>query len=106
MFLPSRERGKANFLMRTFSSFIVCALILTIVVAGDLRSHAQMPEPATRGVIRLKVRYKTGDATKELPRKRFFLIKGSLAENRALIDAMTAHEPMSRGCYYRRPSAS
>ena len=68
-------------------------------------AHTQTPT-TPRGVIRLKVKYKSGDATKELPRKRFFLIKGSLAENRALIDAMTAHEPMSRECYYRRLSAS
>ena len=43
----------------------------------------QTPETA-RGVIRLKVKYKSGDTTKELPRKRFFLIHGSLDENRAL----------------------
>src|SRR6266852_8706608 len=69
-------------------------------------AHTQTPSPATRGVIRLKVKYKSGDVTKELPRKRFFLIKGSLAENRALIDAMTTHEPMSRECYYRTLGAS
>jgi len=92
--------------LQTFSPFIFGVLIAVIIFAGGLLSHAQSPAPATRGVIRLKVKYKSGDATKELPRKRFFLIKGSLAENRALIDAMTAHEPMSRGCYYRRLSAS
>jgi len=38
-----------------------------------------------RGVIRLKVKYKSGDATKELARKRFFLIKGSLGSKMAVI---------------------
>ncbi len=92
--------------MRTFSPFIVCALILTIVVAGDLRSHAQMPEQATRGVIRLKVRYKSGDAARDLPRKRFFLIKGSLEENKGVIENLKQTDLLSRECYYRSKGAS
>ena len=92
--------------MRTFSPFIVCALILTIVVAGDLRSHAQLPEPATRGVIRLKVKYKDGDAPKDLARKRFFLIKGSLEENKGVIEKMKQTDLLSRECYYRSKGAS
>lgn len=68
-------------------------------------AHTQTPQ-ATRGVIRLKVKYKTGDATKELPRKRFFLIKGSLADNKTLIDSMTASQSISRECYYRSKGAS
>src|SRR5258708_17915978 len=91
---------------RTFSPFIVGALIVTILLVGDLLSHAQTPEPAPRGVIRLKVRYKTGDAPKDLPRKRFFLIKGSLDENRALIEKMKQTDLLSRECYYRKLGAS
>src|SRR5882762_7552179 len=68
-------------------------------------AHTQTP-PAARGVIRLKVKYKTGDATKELPRKRFFLIKGSLEENKGLIEKMKQTDPLSRECYYRRLGAS
>ena len=62
--------------------------------------------PATRGVIRLKVKYKTGDVTKELPRKRFFLIKGSLADNKSLIEKLKQLDVMSRECYYRSHGAS
>src|SRR5205814_1325993 len=58
------------------------------------------------GVIRLKVRYKSGDLTKELERKRFFLIKGSRENNRSLIDTIRKTEIMSRDCYYRDKSAS
>lgn len=64
-------------------------------------AHTQTP-PATRGVIRLKVKYKS----KELARKRFFLIKGSLAENKSLVEAMTNSQPASRECFYRSKSAS
>ena len=68
-------------------------------------AHTQTPQ-ANRGVIRLKVKYKTGEVTKELPRKRFFLIKGSLAENKNLIDQLKAMPPISRECYYRSRGAS
>jgi hypothetical protein len=67
--------------------------------------HTQTPQTVS-GVIRLKVRYKSGDLTKELPRKRFFLIKGSLQDNRSLIDAIRKTETMSRDCYYRAQGAS
>jgi hypothetical protein len=66
---------------------------------------AQTP-PAPRGVIRLKVKYKSGDVPKDLPRKRFFLIKGSLEENKGLIEKMKQADLLSRECYYRRLGAS
>jgi hypothetical protein len=64
----------------------------------------QTPQ-ATRGVIRIKVRYKSADVTKELPRKRFFLIKGSLEENRSLIEKIKQVELPSRECFYRSKGA-
>jgi hypothetical protein len=66
---------------------------------------AQAPQ-ANRGVIRLKVRYKSPEGTKDLPRKRFFLIKGSLDENKSLIEKAKQTEVMSRDCYYRAKGAS
>ena len=68
-------------------------------------AHTQTP-PAPRGVIRLKVRYKTGDVPKDLSRKRFFLIKGSLEENKGLIEKMKQTDLLSRECYYRSLGAS
>jgi len=66
---------------------------------------AQAPLP--RGVIRLKVKYKTGDVPpKDLPRKRFFLIKGSLEENKGLIEKMKQTDLSSRECYFRKLGAS
>ena len=61
---------------------------------------------ANRGVIRLKVRYKSEQVMKDLPRKRFFLIKGSLDENKSLIEKVKQTEVMSRDCYYRAKGAS
>lgn len=91
--------------LQLFSPFIFGAVIAVIVFAGDLLSHAQSPEPA-RGVIRLKVKYKASDVSKDLPRKRFFLIKGGLEENKALIEKMKQTDLVSRDCYYRSLGAS
>jgi hypothetical protein len=68
-------------------------------------AHTQTPPP-TRGVLRLKVKYKSGETTKELPRKRFFLIKGSLEENKSLIEKIKQTAALSRDCYYRHRGAS
>ncbi len=41
-----------------------------------------------------------------MPRKRFFLIKGSLDENRSLIEKIKLTDVTSRDCFYRRLGAS
>src|SRR5260370_21789120 len=76
-----------------------------LILAVALIAHTQAPQ-ATRGVIRLKVKIKSGDLTKELPRKRFFLIKGTPQDNQSLIDRVKQTKLMSRECYYRRKGAS
>jgi len=68
-------------------------------------AHTQTAPPS-HGVVRLKVKYKSGDATRELPRKRFFLIKGSVDENRELIERIKQTSVPSRQCYYRNRGAS
>ena len=68
-------------------------------------AHTQTPQ-ATRGVVRLKVKFKSGEVTKELPRKRFFLIKGTLEDNKSLIDKIKQTDVMSRECYYRSKRGS
>jgi len=67
-------------------------------------------EPATRqtGVLRLRVRVKANDASplRGLARKRFFLIPGTLEQNRALIDAVERQSLLTRDCYYKKLGAS
>lgn len=75
------------------------------VLAVTFVAHTQTPQTA-RGVIRLKVKYKSAEGTKELPRKRFFLIKGSLDQNSSLIQQIKQTEITSRECYYRSHGAS
>src|SRR5256885_8612122 len=80
---------------------IVCCLALCLSYAAQ----TQTPQTA-RGVIRLKVRYKSAASTKDLPRKRFFLIKGSLDQNQSLIQQIKQTDAVSRECFYRNHAAS
>lgn len=84
---------------------LVIAAFACCLIAPCFVVHPQTPQ-ANRGVIRLKVKFKSGDVTKELARKRFFLIKGSLEENKSLIEKIKQTEVTSRECYYRSKGAS
>jgi len=88
--------------LRTLKILIVAILL---ALPFSFVAHTQTPQ-AARGVIRLKVKYKTGDVTKELPRKRFFLISGTLDQNKSLVQQLKQTEIMSRECYYRSKGAS
>lgn len=57
-------------------------------------------------VLRLRVRVRVGDSTKGLSRKRFFLIKGSLEQNKTVVEAIERRPLISRDCYYRTAGAS
>jgi hypothetical protein len=87
----------------TIAAFLFSFLLFPFAFSSFI-AHTQ-PPPA-HGVVRLKVKYKSGTATKELPRKRFFLIKGSLNENQGLIDRIMQTALPSRQCYYRSHKAS
>ena len=82
-------------------------LILVACLLGFV-SLAQTP-PATqdaRAVLRLRVRVKVGDSTKGLSRKRFFLTKGSLGQNKSMVESIERRPVVSRDCYYRSAGAS
>jgi hypothetical protein len=65
------------------------------------------PTPEGAGaVLRLRVRVKVGEAPKGLSRKRFFLIKGSLEQNKSVLDELQRRPFISRDCYYRGAGAS
>src|SRR5688572_33432385 len=60
------------------------------------------------GVLRIRVRVKADDSAplRGLARKRFFLIPGTLEQNRALIDAIASQPLVTRDCFYRKLGAS
>lgn len=81
--------------------FLALLLMVTVVVA-------QEPSARQTGVLRLRVRVKANDAAplRGLARKRFFLIPGTLEQNRALIEAVERQTLTSRDCYYKKLGAS
>lgn len=81
------------------------AMVLLLAVICAAQTPTSTPAQPS-GVIRLRVRVKVGDKTVGLSRKRFFLIKGTLAQNKPLIDAIEQRTATSRDCYYRRLGAS
>lgn len=80
---------------------VVVLLLLVFPVTSGL---TQTPT----GVLRIRVRVKADDASplRGLARKRFFLIPGTLEQNRALVAAIEGQPAVSRDCYYRKLSAS
>jgi hypothetical protein len=89
-------------LLTLATAFVACLLLSIACIAQT----ATAPSADARGVIRLRVRVKIGEATKGLSRKRFFLIRGSLEQNKGLIAAIEQRPVTSRDCYYRSIGAS
>ena len=84
---------------------IVVALLVALPLATG-RSQNQDTQP--KGVLRLRVRVKQTDTAplRGLARKRFFLIHGSLEQNRALAEAIDRQPLVTRDCYYSKNGAS
>lgn len=96
-----------RFRLRFKSLFSFCLLTFAFLLfTFSFAFTANTQTQATRGIVRLKVRFKSGDVTKDLPRKRFFLIKGSREDNKVLTERIKQTEVMSRECYYRSKGAS
>lgn len=76
-------------------------LLLLLTAASGL---TQTPP----GVLRIRVRVKADNTAplRGLPRKRFFLVPGTLEQNRALLDAIERQPLVTRDCYYRKLGAS
>ena len=89
---------------KSFSCFGVACVLLVAVLCVAQTPNAT-PTQGT-GVIRLRVRVKVGDSIRGLSRKRFFLIKGTLEQNKSLIETIEQRAATSRDCYYRRLGAS
>jgi hypothetical protein len=85
------------------SRAIKMVLLLLLVVPGT-SGLTQTPT----GVLRLRVRVKADDASplRGLARKRFFLIRGTLEQNRPLLVAVERQPLVTRDCYYRKLGAS
>src|SRR6185295_1288321 len=83
--------------------FFALLLMVTVVLA-----QSQQPVARQTGVLRLRVRVKVDDTAplRGLARKRFFLIPGTIEQNRGLIDTIERQALLSRDCYYKKIGAS
>ena len=83
--------------------FFALLSLVTVVLA-----QSQQPVAKQTGVLRLRVRVKADDSAplRGLARKRFFLIPGTIEQNRALIDMIERQALVSRDCYYQKIGAS
>jgi hypothetical protein len=82
-------------------AFFAVLLMVTVVLA-------QQPTAQQTGVLRLRVRVKADDTAplRGLARKRFFLIPGTLEQNRALVTTIEQQPLTTRDCYYKQHNAS
>ena len=79
------------------------ALLLIILLApvGTIRFSAQ-----SLGSLEVTGRIKIGTKTEKIKRKRFYLFRGGLETNKALIDRLRAANVTSRDCFYCQMKAS
>lgn len=82
---------------------VIALVIIVITGVGQVQNTAPVE---ARGVVRLRARVKSGETTKGLSRKRFFLIRGTVEQNKALIQATEQASVVTRDCYYRSLGAS
>lgn len=82
------------------------ALLASLAFAVALFPASGSTQESKTGVLRLRVRVKVGESTKGFARKRFFLLPGSLEQNRSLVEAIEKRPVLTRDCYYTRLGAS
>ena len=78
---------------------VVAFVLLFITTTGS-------SQESKTGVLRLRARVKVGEATKGLARKRFFLIPGTIEQNRSLYESLQTKPVVTRDCYYSRAGAT
>jgi hypothetical protein len=104
--LDTSTRSRQWLALARQSILVFLFLVLAVWCVGQT---GNAPAENPRGVLRLRVKVKTSEAAKGLSglsRKRFFLIKGSLEQNKTLIEAMDQQPLTTRDCYYTRAGAS
>ncbi|HEV7699420.1 MAG TPA: hypothetical protein VGO43_04260 [Pyrinomonadaceae bacterium] len=80
---------------------LVLVLLLAALVGGETAA-AQ----GSKGSLEVSGRVSAGGQQLKLKRKRFYLFRGGLDANRALIDRIKAATPTTRDCFYCRQKAS
>ena len=110
LFASVAMRLRTHLLPRGGTACIQVSRLVLLVIALTFltqlgHSVAQSQTPPT-GVLRLRVKVKIGESTKGLARKRFYLLKGTLEQNKVVIDAAEQSPYVSRDCFYSKLGAS
>jgi hypothetical protein len=79
-------------------------LIVLLLVFGFCPINAQEPLPL--GSLEVSGRVKINGKLEKLQRKRFYLLRGGLDENKNLVEKLGAAETLSRDCFYSQMQAS
>ena len=92
--------------IRCKRNLVTVVAVLILMPAALVSSQGPASTANPTGVLRLRVRVKIDDATRGLSRKRFYLLKGSLDQNKALFSEAERQPVVSRDCYYTKIGAS
>ena len=92
--------------MPNFAKRISRVLIIVLAFVLLILTTTGSTQESKTGVLRLRVRVKIGESTKGLARKRFFLLPGTLEQNKSLVDAIEKRPVVTRDCFYTRLGAS
>lgn len=76
------------------------------VSAAILATFGAAQTPPPTGVLEINGRVKIDGKQERLKRKRFYLFRGGLAANKALVDRIRAADFVSRDCFYCRMNVS
>jgi hypothetical protein len=85
---------------------VILVLPLFVIDSTSVISQNQSSPQRPTGVLRLRVRVKVDESTKGLSRKRFYLLKGTAEQNKAVIDAAEQRPIVSRDCFYSKLGGS
>src|SRR5215468_9081825 len=92
---------------KTTPNATVAAVMVLLLMSLTIPANTQTQNsPPKTGVLRLRARVRLGDSTKGLSRKRFFLVKGGMNQNKPVVDTADQRPFVSRDCYYRKQGAS
>lgn len=99
---------KPSLCAKTVSLLFACHVLfwLCLLAPAIASAQTQPEEPKKTGDLQLSVKVKVNDKQVNLRRKRFYLIKGSFEENKALVDKISQQSLLTRECFYRDVKAS
>ena len=105
--LNRRDAEGAEITQRRSKLLNVFVLVFVLIFLNQLGNSQTQTSTHPTGVLRLRVRVKIGESNnKGLARKRFYLLKGTLEQNKTVISDAEQRPYVSRDCFYSKLGAS